>query len=264
MFWENNKVYYKSEEEILLIKKSGDLLGRVHGELSKNIKEGIATKQLDKLAYEFIKDHLAIPSFLNYRNYPASLCVSVNDTVVHGIPNEYVLRDGDIVSIDCGVLLNGFHADSAYTYKVGNVSDAVMKLLKRTYESLYEGLKYAKVGQRIGDISYAIQTYVEKEGYGVVRELVGHGVGRNLHEEPNVPNYGKKGEGKKLIKGMVLAIEPMINMGKKEVYQEDDNWSIKTVDGLPSAHYEHTVAVVGDAPEILTTFEYISKEQFIA
>lgn len=263
MFWTRAKIQYKTKEELDLIRVSGGLLGRVHGEISKNIKEGISTKDLDTIAYEFIKDHKAIPSFLNYRDFPASLCISVNDTVVHGIPGNYVLKNGDIVSVDCGVLLSGFHADSAYTYMVGDVTVEKKKLLKTTKESLYEGIKFAKAGLRVGDISYAIQSYVERERYGVVRELVGHGVGKNLHEEPEVPNYGKRGKGHKLINGMVLAIEPMINLGKRDVYQLDDNWTVKTSDGKPSAHYEHTVAIVDGTPDILTTFEYIIKEQII-
>ncbi len=263
MFWTREKIQYKSVEELDLIKISGDLLGRVHGELSKIVKEGVKTIELDKFAYEFIKDHKAIPSFLNYRDFPSSLCISVNDTVVHGLPSNYELRNGDIVSIDCGILLNGFHADSAYTYMVGNVSEEKRKLLRVTKESLYEGIRHAKSGWRVGDISFAIQSYTERERYGVVRELVGHGVGKNLHEEPEVPNFGKRGKGHKLISGMVIAIEPMINLGKKEVFQLDDNWTVKTADGKPSAHFEHTVAILNGTPEVLTTFDYIIKEQVI-
>lgn len=263
MFWTRDKIQYKSAEELDLIRKSGDILGRVHGELSLLVNEGITTKKLDKIAYEFIKDNGAIPSFLNYRDFPASLCISVNDTVVHGIPSNYELKNGDIVSIDCGVLMNGFHADSAYTYKVGNISEEKKKLLQITKESLFEGIKQAKAGMRVGDISFAIQSYVEKDRYGVVRELVGHGVGKNLHEEPEVPNFGRRGKGHKLISGMVIAIEPMINLGTQDVYQLDDNWTIKTSDGKPSAHFEHTVAVLNGKAEILTTFDYIIKEQVI-
>jgi len=263
MFWGREKIQYKSAAELDLIRLSGDLLGMVHGELSRLVKEGVKTGDLDKFAYGFIKDNRAVPSFLNYRDFPASLCISVNDTVVHGIPSDYQLREGDIVSIDCGVLLNGFHADSAYTYMVGDVSDEKKKLLRVTKESLYHGINQAKAGLRIGDISFAIQSYVERNNYGVVRELVGHGVGRNLHEEPEVPNFGGRGKGHKLISGMVIAIEPMINMGKRDVYQMGDNWTVKTADGRPSAHFEHTVAVMNGRAEILTTFDYIIKEQVI-
>ncbi|MFN0049958.1 MAG: type I methionyl aminopeptidase [Cytophagales bacterium] len=263
MFWRREKIQYKSVDELELIKKSGDVLGRVHGELSRNVREGVRTLELDRIAYEFIKDNRAVPSFLKYREFPSSLCISVNDTVVHGLPSDYELRNGDIVSIDCGVLLSGYHADSAYTYSVGDISAEKRKLLRVTKESLYEGIKQAKAGMRVGDISFAIQSYNEREKYGVVRELVGHGVGRNLHEEPEVPNFGRRGKGHKLITGMVLAIEPMINLGTRDVYQLEDNWTVKTSDGRPSAHFEHTVAVLNGSPEVLTTFDYIIKEQVI-
>ncbi|MDX2196884.1 MAG: type I methionyl aminopeptidase [Cytophagales bacterium] len=259
-FGKPNKISYKTEDELLLIKKSGDLLGRVHGLLSENIKEGVSTKYLNKAAHDFIKDHHGVPSFLNYRGYPATLCTSINETVVHGIPGDEYLRDGDIISIDCGVLLDGFHADSAYTYTVGNISEEKHRLLKATKESLFEGIKNAIAGNRVGDISFSIQHYVEKRGYSVVRDLVGHGVGRYLHEEPEVPNFGKRGNGHKLLKGMVLAIEPMINIGRRDVYHLSDGWTVKTSDGKPSAHYEHTVAIMNGKPEILTTFKYIKGE----
>lgn len=263
LFWHRSKISYKSKEEVDLIKLSGDVLGRVHGMLSKEIKEGISTLHLDKLAFDFINDNKAVPSFLKYRDFPSTLCISVNSTVVHGLPSNYQLRDGDIVSIDCGVYMNKFHADSAYTYKVGNISSEAQRLLKSTYDSLYKGIGVTKQGLRVGDISHAIQNHVEYLGYSVVRELVGHGVGAFLHEEPEVPNFGKRGNGHKLIKGMVLAIEPMINVGKKEVYQEDDGWTVNTVDGKLSAHFEHTVLITEKEPEILTTFKYISEEQKI-
>ncbi|MDX2188689.1 MAG: type I methionyl aminopeptidase [Bacteroidota bacterium] len=264
MFFQKAKgISYKNQDDIKQIKISGDLLGRVHGELSRNIKEGVETTKLDKIAFDFIRDHKAIPSFLNYRGFKSTLCISVNQTVVHGIPNKYILRSGDIVSIDCGVYLNGFHADSAYTYQVGEISNEKKRLLQITYQSLFYGIDHARAGWRTGDIGFAVQSFVERQGYSVVRELVGHGVGRNLHEEPEVPNYGKRGKGHKLINGMVIAIEPMINMGKKEVYQLDDGWTVNTADGKPSAHYEHTVAINNGTPEILTTFEYITKEQRI-
>lgn len=250
-------IFYRSDEEIALIKISAQVLGKAHAEVAKLIRPGIATKELDKVAETFIKDNGGIPSFLGYNKFPASLCISVNDVVVHGFPSKYELRDGDIISIDCGVKLNGYHSDSAYTYPIGEVSPAVRRLLARTKESLYVGLEKAVEGNRIGDIGYAVQTYAEKFGYSVVRELVGHGVGQDLHEAPEVPNYGKRGQGPKLREGMILAIEPMINFGKKGVVQERDGWTIRTVDRKPSAHFEHTVAVRKGKPEILTTFEYI-------
>ena len=250
-------IYLRSEEEIDLIKISAQVLGKAHAEVAKLIRPGVQTKELDRVAETFIKDSGGHPSFLGYNKFPASLCISVNDVVVHGFPSRYELRDGDIVSIDCGVKLNGYHSDSAYTYPIGEVSPTVRRLLTRTKESLYIGLARAIDGGRIGDVGYAIQTYTEKFGYSVVRELVGHGVGQDLHEAPEVPNYGKRGQGPKLREGMILAIEPMINFGKKGVVQERDGWTIRTVDRKPSAHFEHTVAVRKGKPEILTTFEYI-------
>ena len=250
-------IFYRSDEEIALIKISAQVLGKAHAEVAKLIRPGVTTKELDRVAEAFIKDNGGSPSFLGYNKFPASLCISVNDVVVHGFPSRYELRDGDIISIDCGVKLNGYHSDSAYTYPVGNVSPAIRRLLTRTKESLYIGLEKAVEGNRVGDIGYAIQTYTEKFGYSVVRELVGHGVGQNLHEAPEVPNYGKRGQGPKLREGMILAIEPMINFGKKGVIQERDGWTIRTVDRKPSAHFEHTVAVRKGKPEILTTFDYI-------
>ena len=250
-------IFIRSDEEIALIKISAQVLGKAHAEVAKLIRPGITTKELDRVAETFIKDNGGSPSFLGYNKFPASLCISVNDVVVHGFPSRYELRDGDIISIDCGVKLNGYHSDSAYTYPIGEVSLAVRRLLSRTKEALYIGLEKAIEGNRVGDIGYAIQTYTEKFGYSVVRELVGHGVGQNLHEAPEVPNYGKRGQGPKLQEGMILAIEPMINFGKKGVVQERDGWTIRTVDRKPSAHFEHTVAVRKGKAEILTTFEYI-------
>ncbi|GAB4037246.1 type I methionyl aminopeptidase [Spirosoma jeollabukense] len=250
-------IFIRSDEEIALIKISAQVLGKAHAEVAKLIRPGVTTKELDRVAETFIKDNGGSPSFLGYNKFPASLCISVNDVVVHGFPSRYELRDGDIISIDCGVKLNGYHSDSAYTYPIGEVSPAVRRLLSRTKESLYIGLEKAIEGNRVGDIGYAIQTYTEKFGYSVVRELVGHGVGQNLHEAPEVPNYGKRGQGPKLQEGMILAIEPMINFGKKGVVQERDGWTIRTVDRKPSAHFEHTVAVRKGKAEILTTFEYI-------
>lgn len=250
-------IYYKTLDEIELIRESGDLLGRTHGEIAKAIKPGVSTKFLDKIAFEFIKDNGAIPSFLNYDGFPSSLCISINHAVVHGIPNDYILKEGDIASIDCGVYLRNFHSDSAYTYPVGEISDTDKKLLSITKESLYLGINAIKKGSRIGDIAHAIQSYVESNRCSVVRELVGHGVGKYLHEDPQVPNYGKRGSGLKLADGMVLAIEPMVNAGKKNVVKGKDGWTIETSDKKNSAHYEHTVAIIDGKPEILTTFKYI-------
>ena len=249
----------KTEEEIDLIKISAQVLGKAHAEVALWVKPGVTTKKLDDVAEEYIKDFGGIPSFKGFNNFPASLCISVNEVVVHGIPGNYTLKDGDIVSIDCGVKLNGFHSDSAYTYPVGEVSKQVMDLLIATKRSLYLGIEQAVDGLRMGDVGYAIQNYVEERGYSVVRELVGHGVGRSLHEGPEVPNYGKRGKGIRLKEGMVLAIEPMINLGVKSVMQERDGWTIRTSDRKNSAHFEHTIAVRKGKPEILTTFEYIEK-----
>lgn len=252
-------IYLKTEEEIDLIKISAQVLGKAHAEVALWIKPGVTTKKLDTVAEEYIKDFGGVPSFKGFNNFPASLCISVNEVVVHGIPGNYILKEGDIVSIDCGVKLNGFHSDSAYTYPVGEVSAEVMNLLTATKKSLYKGIEQAIDGWRMGDVGYAIQSYVEERGYTVVRELVGHGVGRNLHESPEVPNYGKRGKGIRLKEGMVLAIEPMINLGSKSVMQERDGWTIRTSDRKRSAHFEHTIVVRKGKPEILTTFEYIEK-----
>lgn len=252
-------IYFKSEEDIDKIKLSADILGRAHAEIAKNIKAGVTTSELDKIAYDFIIQLGAKPSFKGYKGYPSSLCISVNDVVVHGLPNDYALTEGDIISVDCGVLLDGFHSDSAYTYPVGIISEETKKLLQVTKDSLYAGIEQAFSGNRIGDIGHAVQSFVEKEGYTVVRELVGHGVGKNLHEEPEVPNYGKKGSGVRLQEYMVIAIEPMVNMGKKNIVQEKDGWTIRTVDRKPSAHFEHTVVIRKGKAEILTTFKYIEE-----
>lgn len=252
-------IHFKSLEEIELIKVSGDLLGRTHAEVAKHIKEGVTTSFLDKIAEEFIRDHNGIPSFKGYSGFPATLCVSPNEQVVHGMPNDKELKNGDIISIDCGVFLNGFHSDSAYTYGVGTIGDDVRQLLDSTLESLYLGIASAKSGNRTGDIGYSIQSFVESKGLSVVRELVGHGVGRNLHEAPEVPNYGKRGRGVMLKSGMVIAIEPMINLGKRQIVQEKDGWTIRTSDRKQSAHFEHTVAITENGSEILTTFKYIEE-----
>lgn len=253
-------VHLKTDEEIQIIKESAQILGKAHAEVARRIKPGVKTKDLDRIAEEFIRDHHGVPSFKNYGgSFPASLCISLNEVVVHGFPGDYELKEGDIISIDCGVLFKGFHSDSAYTYPLEGVKSEVIDLLNRTYNSLYLGIEQARVGNRIGDIGFAIQNHVEQFGYGVVRELVGHGVGRNLHEDPEVPNYGKRGKGVKIVAGMVFAIEPMINMGTKNVIQERDGWTIRTIDRKPSAHFEHMVAVLEDRTEILTTHEYLEE-----
>jgi methionyl aminopeptidase len=243
-------VYFKTDQEISIIKQNGVLLGKTHAEVAKIIKPGVTTNQLNKVAEEYIFDHKA---------HPGALCISVNDVVVHGLPSAYELREGDIVSIDCGVYLNGFHADSAYTYAIGEVKPEVDALLKATKESLYYAIDKAIVGMRVGGVSFAVQSFCERKGYTIVRELVGHGVGKSLHEDPEVPNYGKRGDGPKLKEGMVIAIEPMVNLGTKAVIQGGDGWTIKTKDGKPSAHYEHTVAIRKGQAEILTTFEFIEE-----
>lgn len=252
-------IHYKTAEEIELMKESAQILGKAHAEVARMIKPGAKTSDMDKVAEEFIRDHGGVPSFLNYNGFPYTLCVSPNEQVVHGFPSDLEIREGDILSIDCGVLYKGFHSDSAYTYPVGNVDEDKRQLMKVTKESLYKGIDKAVVGNRVGDISFAIQHYVESFGYSVVRELVGHGVGRDLHESPEVPNYGKRGRGPKLKEGMVIAIEPMINLGKKEIVQEDDGWTIRTRDRAASAHYEHTLAIKQGKAEILTTHEYIEE-----
>jgi methionyl aminopeptidase len=252
-------VHLKTEEDLIIIREGAQILGKAHGEIARLIKPGVKTSTLDQLAEEFIRDNGGSPSFKNYNGFPTALCISVNDVVVHGFPGKYELRETDIISVDCGVFYKGFHSDSAYTYPLEGVRAETLLLLERTYESLYQGIEQAKAGNRIGDVSYAIQSYVESFGYGVVRELVGHGVGKKLHEDPEVPNYGKRGKGVKLVSGMVFAIEPMINQGTKSVVQERDGWTIRTADRKPSAHFEHTVAVHEDRTEILTTHQYIEE-----
>jgi methionyl aminopeptidase len=254
-----NKIFYKTNEEIEIIRLSADILGKVHAEVAKMVKPGVTTLELNQVAEEFIKDHNGYPSFKGYNKFPAGLCISVNDEVVHGIPGNYILKDGDIVSIDCGVIFNGFHSDSAYTYAVGEVSPEVQKLLDTTKESLMEGIKHAVKGARVGDVSYAIQKYVEDRGFTIIRELVGHGLGKSLHEAPEVPNFGKRGKGVKLQEGLVIAIEPMVNMGKRNVVQSKDGWTIRATDKKPSAHFEHTIAITEKGTEVLTTFEYIEE-----
>jgi len=245
-------VSIKSDREIELMRHAGHVNYLCHKLLMSHIKPGITTKQLDKIAYDFILSEDCTPSFLNYNGFPASICTSVNDEIVHGIPGNRKLKNGDIISIDIGVIYKGYHSDSARTFAVGSISEDKMHLLKYTEESLYEGLKQVKPGAKIGDIGSAIEKYAHKYGLGVIEELVGHGVGSNLHESPDVPNYGESGTGMKLKVGMTLAIEPMLNLGSKEICMLDDDWTIVTIDGKPSAHFEHTVLVTVDGCEILT------------
>ena len=232
----SNMIFYKTEAEIEIMRESCQLVGKVIAEVAKFLKPGVTTMQANNIADQFIRDNKAVPNFYKYKGYPYTACISVNDAVVHGFPTNEVLRDGDIVSVDLGVFKNGFHGDSAYTFSIGNAGESVLQLMKITKESLYKGIEKAHHGNRIGDIAFAIQDYTErKHGYGVVRELVGHGLGRSLHEDPQVPNFGKRGNGPKLKEGMVIAIEPMINLGVKEVFYDKDGWTVRTKDGKPSA-----------------------------
>jgi methionyl aminopeptidase len=258
------KIFLKTEDEIELMRQANQLVGRTLGELAKHIKPGITTLQLDKIADEFIRDNGAIPTFKGFPNpyggpFPASICTSVNDVVVHGVPNaETVLKEGDIISIDCGTLLNGFNGDSCYTFCVGEVSDEVKKLLRTTKESLYKGIENAVAGKHLGDISSAVQEHCEAQKYGIVRELTGHGIGREMHEDPRVPNYGSRGNGIMLKAGMCLAIEPMVTMGNRAIWMDaNDRWTIRTRDGKPAAHFEHTIAVRKGQAEILSSFDEV-------
>ena len=259
------KIYLKSEDEIELMRQANQLVGRTLGELAKHIKPGVTTLQLDKIADEFIRDHGAQPTFKGFPNpyggpFPASICTSVNDVVVHGVPNaETVLKEGDIISVDCGTLLNGFNGDSAYTFCVGEVTDEVKKLLKTTKESLYLGIENAVAGKHLGDISSAVQEHCEAQKYGIVRELTGHGIGREMHEDPQVPNYGRRGNGVMLKAGMCIAIEPMITMGERSIWLDKDRWTIRTRDGKPAAHFEHTIVVRKGKAEILSSFEEVEQ-----
>jgi len=247
----------KSKEEIELIRESALLVSKTLGMLAAEIRPGINTLHLDSLAETYIRDHGAVPGFLGLYNFPNTLCISPNSQVVHGIPNKDEVKEGDILSIDCGVLKNGFYGDHAYTFEVGEVKNEIKNLLKVAKESLYLGIAEFKKGNRTGDVGYAIQNYNESNGYGVVRELVGHGLGREMHEKPEMPNYGKRGSGKKLIEGMVVAIEPMINMGTHKINQLKDGWTILTADSLPSVHFEHNIAIIDGKPNLLSTFDYI-------
>jgi methionyl aminopeptidase len=252
-----SRINYKSVEEIELIRESSLLVSKTLGEIAKVIRPGIKTIELNKLAETFIRDNGGVPAFLNYHGFPYSLCISLNNQVVHGFPSEHVLVDGDLVSVDCGVVLNKYYGDSAFTFAIGEVNDTVKTLMRVTRECLDLGVEKAVAGMRIGDIGYAVQEHAEKHGFGVVKELVGHGVGTHLHEKPEVPNYGRRGSGTKLEEGMVIAIEPMINAGRAGVKFWDDGWTVSTVDGKPSAHYEHTVAVKKGKVDILSTFSYV-------
>lgn len=252
-------IHLKSREEIALMRASALVVSKTLGMLAGEIKPGVTTLYLDKLAEVFIRDHEAIPGFLGLYDFPNTLCVSPNAQVVHGIPNDTPLLEGDIISIDCGALKNGFYGDHAYTFAVGEIDPKTEKLLRVTEESLYKGMAAFKKNNRVGDVGHAIQSYTESHGYGVVRELVGHGLGKEMHEEPQMPNYGRRGRGKKFADGMVVAIEPMINMGTRHIRQLKDGWTILTKDGKPSAHFEHDVALINGQPELLSTFHYINK-----
>jgi methionyl aminopeptidase len=253
-------IHLKTNAEVELLRESALLVSATLSEVAKFLRPGVTTMQADSLAEAFILDNNAVPNFKNYRGYPFATCISVNDAVVHGFPTNLELKEGDVVSVDVGVFKNGFHGDSAYTFAIGAIPEEVKALLRTTRESLYKGIEKAVAGNRVGDISYAIQEHTEKRaGYGVVRELVGHGLGRHLHEDPQVPNYGRKGTGAKLKEGLVIAIEPMINLGTREVFHDNDGWTVRTRDGKPSAHYEHTVCVKKNGADILSSFSEIEK-----
>jgi methionyl aminopeptidase len=252
-------LYFKTDEEVGFLKASNMLVSRTLAEVALHIRPGVTTLFLDRIAETFIRDNNAVPAFKGYGGFPNTLCTSVNEEVVHGIPSGYSLKEGDIISIDCGVILNGWFGDSAYTFAVGEIKEEVKRLLEFTKASLEEGVKAAVAGNRVGDISSAVQTKAESGGFAVVRELVGHGIGRKLHEPPEVPNFGKRGTGSKMEKGLVICIEPMINLGNKETYQTKDGWTIKTADGKPSAHFEYAVAVNKGKADQLATFEFIEE-----
>lgn len=248
-------IYYKNTQEIELMRESALLVSKTLSEIAKILKPGITTISIDLFVGEFLHDHNAVPSFLNFHGYPFNSCISVNDVVVHGFPGNYQLKEGDVISLDIGAFKNGFHGDHAYTFMIGKPSDEIVQLVRVTKESLYKGIEKAVAGNRVGDISYAIQEYTEKKhGYGVVRELVGHGLGKSMHEDPQVPNYGKRGSGTVLKEGLVLAIEPMINLGKRNVYTEPDGWTVRTNDGKPSVHFEHDVCIKKGAADVLSNY----------
>jgi len=250
---------YRTEEEIELLRESNLIVSKALGEIARNVRSGISTAELDKIAEEFIRDYRGIPAFKGYNGYPATLCTSVNSEVVHGIPSNYRLKEGDVLSVDCGVIKDGFYGDSAYTFEIGEVEPKVRQLLKVTKESLFLGIDKAVEGNRLGDIGAAIQNHVEKFGYSVVREMVGHGLGKKLHEEPEVPNYGRRGTGILLKTGLVICIEPMINLGKRNITQDKDGWTIRTSDGKPSAHFELAIVIRKGKAETLSTFDYVEK-----
>ncbi len=253
-------IYLKTDEEIELLRESNLIVARTLAEVAKYIQPGVTTKYLDQIGEDYIRSCGAVPSFLNYSGYPASLCISVNEVVVHGIPSvKQVLKDGDIVSVDCGAYKNGYHGDSCYTFRVGDVDEKIVSLLRTTKESLYLGIEQAVEGHRLGDVGHTIQNYCQRKGYSVVREMVGHGVGRHLHEEPEVPNYGSKGSGPLLKSGMVIAIEPMINMGNRNIVIENDGWTTRTADRKPAAHFEHTIAIRKGKADILSSFDYVKE-----
>ena len=257
-----NLIYYKTDAEITLMKQAALLVSKTLTEVAKVLKAGMTTMQIDTLCAAFIKDHKAIPSFYKYGGYPHNICASVNDVVVHGFPNETPLNEGDIVSIDIGVILNGWHGDHAYTFVIGDTSDEIKQLVRVTKESLYKGIEKAIINNRIGDVSFAIQEHTERKyGYGVVRELVGHGLGKSLHEDPQLPNYGMRGNGMKLKENLVLAIEPMINLGTKDVYTDKDGWTVRTKDGKPSVHFEHDVCVKRNKALILSDYSIIEEAE---
>ena len=249
----------KTEADIELIKISSLLVGKTLAEVAKAIRPGVPLLYLDKIGEEYIRDNHAVPSFKGYNGFPAALCLSVNDVVVHGIPSNKILEEGDIISVDCGVYQNGFHGDYAYTFAVGEISEEKRLLVQRTKESLYKGIGAAVAGNTTGHIGHAVQKYVEQFGYGVVRELCGHGIGKNLHEKPDVPNYGKPNGGMILREGMVICIEPMITNRSPKIYMENDNWTIRTADGQPAAHFEHQIAITANGPEVLSTYQYIEE-----
>lgn len=252
-------ILYKSSEEIEIMREAAQIVSRTLGLLAAKIKPGVTPLELDRIAEEYIRSQNAIPGFLGLYDFPNTLCISLNEQVVHGIPNDTPLKNGDIISVDCGAVYKEYYGDHAYTFEVGEVSADVKKLLEVTKECLELGIDATRTGNRIGDIGFAIQQHAEKNGYGVVRDLVGHGLGKTMHEDPQVPNYGRKGRGKKIKNGLTIAIEPMINMGTEKVRQLEDKWTIVTADGLPSAHFEHDVAVINGKPEILSTFDYIEE-----
>lgn len=258
-FLNRDMIIYKTPEEIEIMREAAQIVSRTLGLIAQHVKPGITPLELDKIAEDYIRSQDAEPGFLGLYDFPNTLCISINDAVVHGIPNGEPLKEGDIISVDCGSIYKGYYGDHAFTFEVGEVSPEIKKLLRITRECLDLGIAEAKAGNRIGDIGFAIQQHAEKNGYGVVRDLVGHGLGTSMHEEPQVPNYGRRGRGKKIQNGLTIAIEPMINMGTEKVVQLDDKWTIVTEDGLPSAHFEHDIAVVNGKPEVLSTFKYIEE-----